>query len=532
MQKNTLFSVFFLLIAGQLIAQLDTLQLIFPTTQIASEEQVCVDVKVANFKEVAAMQFAVNWNEEALALNHINIPISTLVPYLTSKNFGMIDREQGILRFSWLDESLQSVSLADSTTLFELCFIGLTPNTESALTLLPETLPTEVFRADLQNIPVTYTPGNIAVGERNLIIQETELSVESMTLPSQSTGCVNVRVNGFDNIDSVSFKLTWDPELFQPEDSSIFNDGVLEVAYSDVSAEGLAYNNNDILHQTCFVATGEAGDRGEVRIEEVYISSTVADIVNITVENAIIEIGAPLLLPVPIDFYVTDSTVKPGATFCVDIMANNFSNIVGMQHALLWDSDLLAYKTTRIGRQIAAHEFSAVHRGFGGNGELIVVWRDDNFNGTTIPVGMPIYQVCFEAKSNIRTTTTTAIRFGQRKPYPAVILQRFGGILYQISQVYQSGTIEISNEAQQRGFAETISSNRNLIYPNPAKDVIYLDLPIDEVKSVLIIDMLGREMRKMSAANKIEISDLEAGNYFLQIKTAKEIINKQLQIVR
>lgn len=532
MQKNTLLMAVAILVCVQLKAQTDTLALFFPTMQIAADEQVCVDVKVANFNDVAAMQFALNWNAEALSLENVNIPFSSEVPFLSSRNFGMIDREAGILRFSWLDESLQSVSLTDSTTLFELCYIGKTPNTESPLILAPEVLPTEVLRVDLQNIPVSFVPGNITVGDRNLIVQETGLFIESMTVPAQSTGCVSVRVNGFEHIDSISFNLTWDPELLQPEDRSIFNDGVLEVTIGSSTTEGVTLIDDDILHQTCFTAIGDAGDFSEVTIEDVTISSTVADIVNTTVRNGTVEIGVPLLLPVPVDIFIVDKHVEPGATFCVDVMANNFNNVVVMQHALLWDNNVLTYEGVRAGENLEASELNTIPRAFGRNGELIIVWRDYDAAGTSVPIGMPVYQVCFKANENINADLSTEIRFGQQKPYPTTLLQRFGGVLYQISQVYGTGTISVSSQYQQGNLALTSKQTTGLVYPNPASDLLYINPEVEEIESIQIFDLMGRMVKQVQATNQIDVSFLETGQYFIQIKTHRKLVNETIQIIR
>jgi uncharacterized repeat protein (TIGR01451 family) len=73
----------------------------------------------------------------------------------------------------------------------------------------------------------------------------------------------------------------------------------------------------------------------------------------------------------------------------------------------------------------------------------------------------------------------------------------------------------------------TVEPNGLNIYPNPAKNEVFIGLPADEDKPGVIdvFDIYGKlimsQALKASAQNKIELNGLSSGVYMLQVKTAK-----------
>jgi type IX secretion system substrate protein len=64
-----------------------------------------------------------------------------------------------------------------------------------------------------------------------------------------------------------------------------------------------------------------------------------------------------------------------------------------------------------------------------------------------------------------------------------------------------------------------------ILYPNPAKDIVFLDINKEIV--IVIYDLFGRVVKSLPKGNykQINVSDLNSGNYFLQVSSdeAKEI---------
>lgn len=62
--------------------------------------------------------------------------------------------------------------------------------------------------------------------------------------------------------------------------------------------------------------------------------------------------------------------------------------------------------------------------------------------------------------------------------------------------------------------------NSLAVYPNPAKDVVSLALPINtEVKEVVVYNVTGQEVLRTNQTENISISELATGTYFLKATT-------------
>lgn len=76
-----------------------------------------------------------------------------------------------------------------------------------------------------------------------------------------------------------------------------------------------------------------------------------------------------------------------------------------------------------------------------------------------------------------------------------------------------------------------LSSNIS-VFPNPAKSELnVLGIFKEEVKEVIVKDVLGRELIKQNNSLSINIDGLSAGNYFMQIVT-KENLSKTLKFIK
>jgi hypothetical protein len=88
---------------------------------------------------------------------------------------------------------------------------------------------------------------------------------------------------------------------------------------------------------------------------------------------------------------------------------------------------------------------------------------------------------------------------------------------------------QVTNGVNENNFVENIS-----VYPNPAKEIINVKCGIKNENSILSIhNVLGNEVRTeiLKTENlQINISDLEEGIYFVQIKTNEKIITKKLNV--
>jgi WD40 repeat protein len=96
-----------------------------------------------------------------------------------------------------------------------------------------------------------------------------------------------------------------------------------------------------------------------------------------------------------------------------------------------------------------------------------------------------------------------------------------------------SATFTISPGCGDDNFRALMRDEQNAIRisPNPARDVVRLELPSD-VQSITLIDAMGREVLGSVAREELDVRSLPVGAYVLQIKTAVGLINASLVIRR
>ncbi|HXH17657.1 MAG TPA: T9SS type A sorting domain-containing protein, partial [Chitinophagales bacterium] len=72
-------------------------------------------------------------------------------------------------------------------------------------------------------------------------------------------------------------------------------------------------------------------------------------------------------------------------------------------------------------------------------------------------------------------------------------------------------------------------------YPNPADDVINIEVFREKAKRVVLLDLLGREIMNTPVADNsiaLSVNELPPGNYMLKVKFAYGEIVKRIVVNR
>ena len=112
-----------------------------------SNSVIKVPVTVKDFNNLAAMQFTLNYNNNAFRLlgienNSLNLEYST------------DPSAKGKIAFLWNDASHTSTSLLDSTVLMELVFTKLTEATNPAVSITSDIAPVEAYDANMKPVAI------------------------------------------------------------------------------------------------------------------------------------------------------------------------------------------------------------------------------------------------------------------------------------------------------------------------------------------------------------------------------------------
>ncbi|MEM9888846.1 MAG: T9SS type A sorting domain-containing protein [Bacteroidota bacterium] len=92
--------------------------------------------------------------------------------------------------------------------------------------------------------------------------------------------------------------------------------------------------------------------------------------------------------------------VQQDSTFCVEIKADRFEDILGIQFALAWDEAILSYEGLKVGPSNSTRTYlpNLTESSFGiESEELRFVWTEPNLVSTTLPENSTLFQICFTA---------------------------------------------------------------------------------------------------------------------------------------
>jgi hypothetical protein len=122
------------------------LTLIVEDYEVGQGEEICIDVKVKGFNQIMSMQYTMNWDPTALEFVRIdNIQLEDL----TTAGFGTNRTQQGKLGTAWYDMDVQSVTLPDGQSLYQVCYKGVgKPATESRIFFSGDPVTIEVSNKD------------------------------------------------------------------------------------------------------------------------------------------------------------------------------------------------------------------------------------------------------------------------------------------------------------------------------------------------------------------------------------------------
>lgn len=90
-----------------------------PEITAKSGEKVCVDVQVSGFDKLLSMQYTITWDKNVLQFTELK---NFKLPYLDSNDFGTNHTPDGMLTCAWIDESLKGATVADNSSIYQVCF--------------------------------------------------------------------------------------------------------------------------------------------------------------------------------------------------------------------------------------------------------------------------------------------------------------------------------------------------------------------------------------------------------------------------
>ncbi len=162
-----------------------------------------VTIKVKDFVDILGMQYTIRWDSDDLSFESLN----QFSLDMDENNFGTVQSSNGILNFSFIDMSLEGVSLPDDAVLFSIMFrvTGLAgEDTEVEFSSVPTIK--EITDVNQEELEASYDNGNIS------LLGPTDVREVSIALLSLS----EISPNPFSSQTQVSWQqqkagqLTWE----------------------------------------------------------------------------------------------------------------------------------------------------------------------------------------------------------------------------------------------------------------------------------------------------------------------------------
>lgn len=388
------------------------------------EEVVCVPIFVESFTNIQGTQFTVRWDTSMIQF--VSLEPNPEFPFLSSGSFSTVSSGKGFVTVTIFDNSGSSsgINVPDGTKMFDICFL-----TDSEGGKIADI----VFSSDPTPIEVaTIRDGARACKQLKngrIVIKEevgavTIKSSSAAVKPGAST-CIDVTVKDFFAVNALKLSIGWSADTIRFDsitnfglrglDIGDFNltntaSGILTLDWTDEI--GVLLQDDTRLFSICYTAIGPVGSSSKVAFTEFptapFVKTTLTgeQDAGLNTRNGIITI----LPPQSLNLSITNATASPGERFCVDILAENFTDIVNLQYSMGWETTLIEFESvTAIGLNgMSVGNFDLTNAA---NGLLTVDWSSLTAAGETLVDGAVVYSLCFIVKPEAQLGLCNTIFF-------------------------------------------------------------------------------------------------------------------------
>ncbi|MBP7822004.1 MAG: gliding motility-associated C-terminal domain-containing protein [Saprospiraceae bacterium] len=423
--------------------------------------QVCFDITPTNFVNIVSLQYRMSW--DSTKLQYVGIQgLNSSISDLSVNNFNEINN--GTLSFSWFDQSVVGVSVPNDAVIYQACFNVLADGCNNLNFFGTTSDPIEASN-NLGVVAVNTVAGSINCGvtptptgcdhSNGFYLYGTTVSAQS-----GQVGCIDVKVNDFNNITSAQTLIQYDPSKLQYQSVQgidlvdfssaslfLFSPGNLRLSWLQNEQTGVTKADGSTIFQLCFTNlaanvdssainfTGNASFPYEVSdVTSVpvtphgcpgYIKKT-TDVVNpdpLALSAVVTGFcqpestggGGTVTIPTcngfsgfGLNMDRVDSSV--GSIVSIGSKVNGFVNMISMQYTIKWDPTKLEFQSTtnyNTAAGISAAAFGTTNAL--SSGVINFSWFDPSptFTGVTLPDGTSLYDIKFK----VLTADTASIRF-------------------------------------------------------------------------------------------------------------------------
>lgn len=233
-------------------------------------------------------------------------------------------------------------------------------------------------------------------------------------------------------------------------------------------------------------------------------------------------------------FAFSNRTVEPGEYFTTDLSVVDFTDIVGAQFTIRWDSSMLRY----VGLSNLALDLTT-ESNFGTNkvlnGRLTFVWADNDLSGESLSDGAVLFSILFEA---VGSPDTTTVFFSNEMPTIIEITDSNGNT---VDADFISGLVNIEMSTGTSYVSAPDRVELVSCYPNPFSQDTHIQLRLHQPTSAMvsIIDAGGKtifqEQRSLGSGLQALHFDQtrfpQTGTYYVRVQSPDFLVMQRLIFV-
>ncbi len=250
----------------------DEFSLNLPTVTAQPNETICLDVTVAGFKDIAGLQYSMNWNPAVLRFSEVK-NINPNFTDFSDTNIGTSEVDMGSIRVQWNDFTASGVTLNDGTTIYQICFDVIGTSGQNSIIEFANS-PVNIEVIDLNNGLVDF---NQTRGQVNIFgdplpsdcdANATPICVSRETVAVGDNTCVRVTAQNFNNLIALQLSIAYNPAILDfteirpantplnlsPEGNFGINEemGTITVRWDDNTLAGITLTDDTELFRICF----------------------------------------------------------------------------------------------------------------------------------------------------------------------------------------------------------------------------------------------------------------------------------------
>ncbi len=239
----------------------------------------CIRFTVENFTTVGSIEFSLIYNPAILQFDRFQ----NFAPLLAFGEGNTNLLSPGTLRVLWFNGNAENDTLADGTTLFEICFDVIGTGGQSSQITFGNNPSPMISDIDGNFHTVTIQP---AVITAQCQLEGFALIADTICDQPGQLFCIPIKVNDFDDIIALQFSINWDPTRFEFDHVEGFNlpgldaggfgtpgnpdvqEGELTISWIDLSLTGVTVPDLSSIFTLCLRAVGPAGSSSPITFSE------------------------------------------------------------------------------------------------------------------------------------------------------------------------------------------------------------------------------------------------------------------------